>query len=388
MEEYNKDRINENLMKNSKIEKLDRYLYKVSRLICKIKTSKNIGSGFLIKLYKGNNPFYCLMTNEHVIEKEIIELKEKIEIYYDNEFERREIELNKEERYIKDYKYIDIDIIIIEINKKDNINEEYFLLPNIEYRNGYYKEYVNKEIYIPQYPEGGELSNSKGKIKEINNYEFSHLASTKRGSSGSPIFIDGTIKVIGIHKQSRKDNSENYGNFIYPIIESLKKDLKYDKKYYKKDIYEGEYKNDFREGYGKYIWEDGEYYIGEWLNGNMHGKGIKYYKNGNIKYEGDFINSNFEGKGKYIWENDEYYIGEWLNGKRNGKGIIYYKNGNIKYEGDYINDKREGKGKYIYENGEYYIGEWLNNNKHGKGILYYKNSNIKYVGDFINDKFE
>ena len=35
---------------------------------------------------------------------------------------------------------------------------------------------------------------------------------------------------------------------------------------------------------GKIKYEDGEYYIGEILNGKPHGKGIKYYKNGNIKY--------------------------------------------------------------------------------------------------------
>ena len=68
-----------------------------------------------------------------------------------------------------------------------------------------------------------------------------------------------------------------------------------------------------------------------------------------------------------------------------GKGIAYYKNGNIKFEGDFINDKYEGNGKYIFENGNYYIGEFKNDLKHGKGIIYYKNGNIKYEGDFSND---
>ena len=58
MERSNEERINENMMINSKIEKLiDKYLYKVIKSICKIMTSKSIGSGFLIKLYKGNNEF-------------------------------------------------------------------------------------------------------------------------------------------------------------------------------------------------------------------------------------------------------------------------------------------------------------------------------------------
>ena len=68
MERNKEDRINENIMVNSKIEKIDKYLiYKAARSTCKIIASKNIGTGFLMKLYKGNNPYYCLMTNEHVI---------------------------------------------------------------------------------------------------------------------------------------------------------------------------------------------------------------------------------------------------------------------------------------------------------------------------------
>ena len=40
-----------------------------------------------------------------------------------------------------------------------------------------------------------------------------------------------------------------------------------------------------------------------------------------------------------------------MNGLKHGKGIIYYKNGNIKYDGDFVKDKYEGNGKYINENG-------------------------------------
>ena len=99
-----KERENECETNGSEIIKINKCIYKVCKSICKIIVEKSIGSGFLIKLYRGNKPFYCLMTNEHVIKKEMIELKETIEIYYDNEYERREIKLDKEERYIKEYK--------------------------------------------------------------------------------------------------------------------------------------------------------------------------------------------------------------------------------------------------------------------------------------------
>ena len=38
-------------------------------------------------------------------------------------------------------------------------------------------------------------------------------------------------------------------------------------------------------------------------------------------------------------KNGYYYIGQFKDDLKNGKGIEYYKNGNIKYEGDFINDK-------------------------------------------------
>ncbi len=84
MESNNKERINENMIINSEINKIDKCLIKVCKSVCKIRISNSVGSGFLIKLYRENNPFYCLMTNEHVITKKMIELKEKIDIYYDN----------------------------------------------------------------------------------------------------------------------------------------------------------------------------------------------------------------------------------------------------------------------------------------------------------------
>ena len=56
-------------------------------------------------------------------------------------------------------------------------------------------------IYISQYPGGKELMNGRGIIKEINKYEFTHLVNKEKGSSGSPIFLENSIKVIGIHKK-------------------------------------------------------------------------------------------------------------------------------------------------------------------------------------------
>lgn len=71
-----------------------------------------------------------------------------------------------------------------------------------------------------------KLKNSRGIIKKIENEEFIHLASTEHGSSGSPIFLKDSIKIIGIHKQGDKEQTENYADFISPIFNILKNDIK------------------------------------------------------------------------------------------------------------------------------------------------------------------
>lgn len=51
-------------------------------------------------------------------------------MYYYNEFENIEIQLNVNERYIKDFTDINIDATVVQILPKDNIYEIIFYLPN------------------------------------------------------------------------------------------------------------------------------------------------------------------------------------------------------------------------------------------------------------------
>jgi len=48
------------------------------------------------------NPFYCLMSNEHVIRRKMIEDREKIIIQFNNRSESREIDLGNN-RIIKEF---------------------------------------------------------------------------------------------------------------------------------------------------------------------------------------------------------------------------------------------------------------------------------------------
>ena len=154
------------------------------------------------------------MTNHHVITKELVDSKEMINVKYNYENNWVQINLDTNERSIK-YD-LTLDFTIIDIG--DLIKQKYFLFPNINNI-----DYINQKIYIPQYPEGNKLSFSEVKIIKINieNDELVYDASTKSGSSGSPILLKDTTEIIGIHKQGSERRKENYGTLINSIIEFI-----------------------------------------------------------------------------------------------------------------------------------------------------------------------
>ena len=273
------------------------------------KTGTNYSSGFFIKFQKNNKPFYCIMTNDHCISQALIKKEKEIIILYENKTKELKIKLNPKERLMKsfkDYKDFSLDITIVQIIEKDQISDDYFLLPDLDYIDKY-DFLVGEEIAIPQFPLGGDLQMSKGEIKGINyednKYEFIHSASTLTGSSGSPIILKGKESVIGIHKAGNDIKKENYGDFIGPIINII---------------------NTLK----------------------RNGKGIEYYKSGEIKYEGKFVDDEYDGDdGCFHYESGDIYIGQFKKGKKNGSGCIYDKDNNLKVEGEFLDDELINKEK-------------------------------------------
>ena len=150
-----------------------------------------------------------------MITKELVDSKEMINVKYNFESKWVQIKLDTNERFIISDPTLDFTIIDV----GDLIKQKYFLFPNINNI-----DYINQKIYIPQYPEGNKLSFSEGKIIKINieNDELVYDASTKSGSSGSPILLKDTTEIIWIHKQGNtKTRKENYGTLINSIIEFI-----------------------------------------------------------------------------------------------------------------------------------------------------------------------
>ena len=384
-------------------------LYKVCKISIEFKDKIETGSGFFIKLKQNKEDLYCLMTNEHVIKKEMVREKAIVQISIEKINKYFTIKLNENERIIRSFDYMLMDIIIIEILPSDNIGKDLFFRPNLKYQNDPSK-LINKKILIAHFPKGLILRIDDGEIRHINpiENELIHKASTDDGSSGCLIieFNDDNALVLGIHKAGSYD--WNLGHYIYPICNSLENYNYIDELIFEEGVYRGDLINNKRDGYGEFKLKNGEIYKGQWKKGKRNGLGIEYYKNENIKYQGVFKDNEYSGKGIYIWENGEYYKGNFKNSMAHGEGEYHYMNGDI-YKGNFVNNIKEGKGIYTCKNGNQFIGIWENDVQNGNGeyyenrkliykgmvILgikyengeeYYSNGNKKYVGEFDDER--
>ena len=187
---------------------------------------------------------------------------------------------------------------------------------------------------------------------------------TEKGSSGSPIFLEGKRKVIGIHKEGDPVNRVNFGDFIEPIISILTKEImaRFNQMQVNNNpivINNNNVSLNSYHSFGK---------VSNYNNNSNFLLGPIYPKNNNnINMIRDInIIQNNQDVGQINSENDERYAGQLVNGLRHGRGAVYFKSsGKVKYEGDFVYGKYEGYGE-----------------------LYNKDETIKYKGVFKNNKYD
>lgn len=202
-------------------EKLIEIIEIAKKCMCKIKYIKNgkrgSGSGFFCKLNIKElnfNDKKFLMTNNHIIDLKYLQNNNELYFYINNE----QHILYLENRYY--FTNIEYDFTIIEIKDSDNFNSFYELYENIMSINSK-NNFINHDIFIPQFPRGNNLSISFGTIKNIH-FTIDHTVSTESGSSGSPILSLDNYRLIGIHYGGNPNENENKGIFFKDIIISIK----------------------------------------------------------------------------------------------------------------------------------------------------------------------
>ena len=198
----------------------------LSNSIIRIEYNEKISTGFFMKIYLQQKQRNFLITCEHCISQKNIDSKITVLIYYkeENNEIKKEIELDNNKRFMKCFIDIGIDVTLIEIIPEDNISEDKYLFPDLNYKYGY-ENYIEKEIFI-----GGYSNIDKNKKKqayyafgkilgvENKNRNFIHNLEKIEGLSGSPL-ININYQIIGIYYIS--NNQKNYGIFIGVIIEKL-----------------------------------------------------------------------------------------------------------------------------------------------------------------------
>ena len=207
-------------------EKTKLILKQMESCICRIKINDKKGTGTFCKIPfpDKNNLLPVLITNNHVIGEDIINLI----IFIKSENKNRQLELK--DRIIYTNKEYDITFIEIKPNK-DGIQNFLEIDDNI-INDGFIGGYIHESIYILQYPKE-VLSVSYGILEniEINkNYIFRHLCNTDECSSGGAVINAGNNKLIGIHKGAENKNNEyNIGIFFHYAMKDFVQNCYYNK---------------------------------------------------------------------------------------------------------------------------------------------------------------
>jgi hypothetical protein len=104
--------------------------------ICHISSPRIKGIGFFLKIFIDDKPLYCIITNFELNKKDLSDLNESIEVYYNyNNLQKKFIiNLNENNRILRYDKSINTTVIQILI-KKDNVPENYFFPPRPNYEN-------------------------------------------------------------------------------------------------------------------------------------------------------------------------------------------------------------------------------------------------------------
>ena len=200
---------------------------KVMKSICKIIIRKegkphSFGTGFFLKV---SDSLKCLVTNYHVLNPELFNIKLEIEIWNENK-----VFLDIHNLFIK-YFPKPKDITVIELKNINGLYKDILFLDfDVNYITKGYNIYKDADVFSIHHPFGDDAACASGKIVEIKDYEFYHKIPTEHGSSGCPIILLNNninfIQVIGIHKKGDNNKGINGGTFIGEIINEIYYDLK------------------------------------------------------------------------------------------------------------------------------------------------------------------
>ena len=133
------------------------------------------------------------------------------------------------------------------------------------------------------------------------------------------------------------------------------------------------------------VYETGEIYSGDWVNGYRHGQGTYTYTDG-YTYGGEWVQGRYLLDGEYIDDFREFARQEAQAARQEAaiaraaeERYFQLKAAGRCIEGDCTN----GQGTFVYSNGRTIVGEWKNGKRHGSVTMSYPNGS-SYTGRWWN----
>lgn len=211
---------------------------------------------------------------------------------------------------------------------------------------------------------------------KLNSKEITYVGYLKDASPfGYGILISNETKWIGQHNLKANgfivyvnpDGQVLIGNFKNGILDEKFENIKPQCK--------GNYSPQWTNCFGEVIIPEAKIIFNTYfVNGDPSSEGAFQILKGGMYperegiYVGQFINGESEGQGVKTWNvSESIYVGEWKNGYMHGKGILRRNDGEI-YIGNFKKGKKNGHGTILHSDGKKYEGEFLNSFAHGKGI--------------------
>ena len=221
--------------------------------ICQIIKNDGYGIGFFCMILNPDisHTMYCLITNNNVINKEMIERNNYIELILNKQRKKINLKNNRKIWINEELNYVCIAILeedkLLENIKPFNINDNCY--------NENYKliNYDEKEIVLGGNGQNKEIEYFKGVSYYIDKQGLLiyHDCNNEQYLSGGPIILLDDLSIIGIYNGFNNDYNDNnttyFGDIIYNIKnENNKKDnqeknqilcgIYIDKDYMKEDI--------------------------------------------------------------------------------------------------------------------------------------------------------
>ena len=206
----------------------EKIIEQMNNSICRIQIGNKEGNGFFTKIPYKKNLLPVVITNNHIISMDDILNYKNLSLYINND---KKVKVLKLDINRKKYTNENLDITIIEIiENEDKLNNKYlelddeiinyFQLDKEENLNSLHYININESIYLLNYPKDKDIFVSYGILKHLNKTELFYQCNIKDGSSGSPILLTNTQKLIGIHNHNPIKYKYNKGSqLIYSIKE-------------------------------------------------------------------------------------------------------------------------------------------------------------------------